>query len=374
MKGELAERLLSVVMGWDASNVAEERPVIQMLAEYKYDEYQQYSPGMRFIESLALWLNQFDKSEREPALNFIKDNLVFISLEEMTHLVAISFNDFIKPKLIEKVAKYLEKDPFEQMKEVVSDLNYEISLRRCLFLGLSDGAHIDIFRRYNNSLSNEQICLSYDIPNKKLCELKEELSKDIDESLKNNNKDLQIEKKFNTIVLLDDFTGSGISYLRKEGDEWKGKISKVISEIKNQKNIFSKKIDVFIVLYIATEKAKTYLLEVLQQYKEDFCKETNFTLITVMNLEGINVETEKHSDFLELAKNHFDEIIIDKHFKKGNYKRPFLGFDECALPIVIFHNTPNNTLPIIWFGDKCKVKGLFPRVSRHKEELYEKNT
>jgi len=45
-------------MEWSNEDIARQRPVLQALASSKYDEYQQFSPGMRFVESLALWLQQ----------------------------------------------------------------------------------------------------------------------------------------------------------------------------------------------------------------------------------------------------------------------------------------------------------------------------
>jgi hypothetical protein len=51
MRDALAERLLANVMAWTPEDVARERPVLQALAALKYDEYQQFSPGMRFVES-----------------------------------------------------------------------------------------------------------------------------------------------------------------------------------------------------------------------------------------------------------------------------------------------------------------------------------
>jgi len=57
MKDALAEQLLATVLGWKPSDVAKERPVLQAMASLKYDEYEQFSPGLRFLESLALWLN-----------------------------------------------------------------------------------------------------------------------------------------------------------------------------------------------------------------------------------------------------------------------------------------------------------------------------
>ena len=59
MRDALAERLLANVMQWTPADVAEQRPKLQALAAFKYDEYQQFSPGMRFVESLALWLDFF---------------------------------------------------------------------------------------------------------------------------------------------------------------------------------------------------------------------------------------------------------------------------------------------------------------------------
>ncbi len=80
MRDALAERLLAEVMGWTPEDVARERPSLQAMAAYKYDEYQQFYPGMRFVESLALWLRQFTAGEeRRIAYDFIRKRLVFCS-------------------------------------------------------------------------------------------------------------------------------------------------------------------------------------------------------------------------------------------------------------------------------------------------------
>ncbi len=92
MRDILAERLLARVMKWNPQDLARERPDLQALAALKYDAYQQFSPGMRFIESLALWLEQFTKDEeRRTAYKFVRERLVFISEVEMKHLVKHHF-------------------------------------------------------------------------------------------------------------------------------------------------------------------------------------------------------------------------------------------------------------------------------------------
>src|SRR5260370_4777780 len=104
MKDQLVEELLAKVMGWqNPQDFVEHGLPLQAIAAYKYDEYQQFSPGMRFIESLALWLGQFETIEqRRTAPKFVRDRLVFISSAELNHLVSISYPHHIPPFLLSK--------------------------------------------------------------------------------------------------------------------------------------------------------------------------------------------------------------------------------------------------------------------------------
>src|SRR5688572_30264389 len=73
----LADRLLRAVMGWEGEEVDPEKlelvGMMNDLALYKYNQYQQYRPGLQFIESLALWLDQFTTAkEREVAFDYIR--------------------------------------------------------------------------------------------------------------------------------------------------------------------------------------------------------------------------------------------------------------------------------------------------------------
>src|SRR5487761_1807079 len=109
MKDELAERLLALIMKWNAQDIARERPDLQALAVHKYNGYEQFSAGMRFVENLALWLAQFENDEdRSLAYSLIKSRLVFVSPAELTHLVSIAFPDFIRHMLVKTVGKQIQ--------------------------------------------------------------------------------------------------------------------------------------------------------------------------------------------------------------------------------------------------------------------------
>jgi len=55
------------------------------------------------------------------------------------------------------------------------------------------------------------------------------------------------------------------------------------------------------------------------------------------------------------------------HMQKGKTPDAKYGYGDCGLPVILHHNTPNNSLAILWFYENCTIRGLFPRVQRHKE-------
>jgi hypothetical protein len=371
LKDALAERLLANVMGWSPQDVANERPDLQALAAYKFDEYQQFSPGMRFIESLALWLKQFDTDEeRKVAFNFVRNRLVFVSASEMAHLVAISYPDVIRPLLTTRVAKE-EQMPDWLVSKIVDSVNFRVLLRQSLFLGLSDGSHTDVFRRSNPEISHEQVLRTQEISRERASEMTNSLRRDLESIL--GRQPSPAESRFRMVFLLDDFSGSGISYLRMEpeGSSYapKGKIANFYRNVRNENGELSdllspSDLSVSLVLYMATEHAKRHL-DVMGQKVFD---NVPFT-VHIVNLlrDTTNIEETDDAAFIAILKKYYDDSIETKHYLRGRHEKPYLGFDQCALPLVLYHNTPNNSVPLLWFDEGRRFRGLFPRVSRFRD-------
>lgn len=366
MRSALAEKLLVKIMNWLPEEISKERPLLQALANFKYDEYQQFSPGTRFIESLVKWLSQFEEiDERRYAYDFIKDHLIFISNNQITHLVNITYADKINPIIVDKTASSINISKYFVLK-ISKSTHYKTILRRSLFIGLSDGSKIDQLRRSYTRISNEQVLSTYSISNDKITDMLNELKKD------------GIKKKFNTVFLIDDFTASGTSYFRKKEGKWGGKIYKFINSIYGQDPDIKfselmespESLDIHIIFYIATEDAIEKLNNNILEFKTEHPSYNfQFTIETVQLL-GRNIKDNvlRETKFVDLIKKYYDDDINDSHYKMGKHDDPHLGFNECSLPLVLNHNTPNNSLPMLWFPEDKKYTGLFPRVTRHKNE------
>lgn len=370
MRKDLAEGLLAKTMGWSDDEKASERAYLESFASYKYDEYQQFSPGRRFIESLALWLNQFDEgADRRAAYDFVRRRLLFISTSEMNHLVELTFPTVVRRRLIADTAAALSVDDF-RVKAIVETTEYRKRLRQTLVLGLSDGARTDWFRRANpQELSNEQVFHAYDVSDPKTAGMVDDLRKHLGKIL--GREATEDEARFRYVVLLDDFSGSGTSFVRDDGKGgWTGKIAKIVQNLMTDGNlgdaIAKDGVKIIIVLYVAADQAIDYIAEHLQ--KLDFGKGAiEFEVIHKLGPQT-PLDDERDKAILDLVGDDrfFDEDADDEHSKVGKASKRY-GFAGCRLPLVLAHNSPNNSIYLLWGEDDQRVTGLFPRVSRHRK-------
>lgn len=369
MKNELAESILKDTMEhWDTIRLTKEINDIQIISGIKYDDYQQYTHGMRYIESLALWLRQFDSiEEKEKAYNLIKEKLIYISEEEMRQLIMFSFPMIMKKYLLEKTKSFCVKNNIMELEERRKIYHYY--MRSSLFLGLSDGSHIDFFRRHNSELSNEQVFVHYDFSENKASDMLNELNEDLLVREIKNKHMHNSDVKFESFFLIDDFTGSGKSYIRKSDKGWKGKINAFYERLKKV-GYDLENIEIHLVLYIATKKSLRYIKEQAKEY----AVEKGIREITIDAIQVVYpIDWENNKELSQLLEGNYGKNIklgrktfVDKHFNVGEGNHPYYGFGDCSLPLVLYHNTPNNSLPILWYSWGNEVDALFLRVTRHK--------
>ena len=367
MNKDLALRLLSQVMNWDFAKSTEEFSWLSLMVDYKYDHYQGYSPGARFLVHLISWLKQFPTDEqRNVAYEYIRNRLVFISQREMHHLI-----DLTMPKLNQNARRFLAKKMSLKLYETWGDVSAERAIKllriRTLYIALSDGARIDIFRRENEGdVSNEQVVASVEISQQKWESLSIKLRKRLDAEGFNAE-----EAKFERICLIDDFTGSGASLIRNEEDVWDGKVpDKFYKQIK-ESGIIGKYIHhgalVQIHHYLASNQAQITINQEINNFApsaSELVFETSFSHVLTGN---IVLNDGGDAKLVALVKDWYDPKIQSTHTRENIW----FGYRECGLPLVLYHNTPNNSLAFLWASSPVnsdspnRMRPLFPRKQRH---------
>lgn len=377
MNQDLALKVMGEIMRWDDDEARKEFRWLKLMARLKFDGYRDFQAGMRFIESLATWLQQFDQEERKVAYTFVKERLVYVGPGEVRRLVEQFFPNTIRQRIVQTVASDLGIKPYTVLTNPSATGAIDRLRRQTLVLGLSDGARMDIVRHSNvGRLSNEQLVLAPQIDTEKW--------KDLLESLRDDLKDK--DALFRVIYLVDDFAGTGTSFLRynKKKKKWSGKLTRFRTSLfnaindKNVGNIVSPDWQLCAHHYMATSDARAKMttneLSARKPLAADgWPGEVHLSFATVFD-ERLPIVEGKDDDFIALAQKYYDPIIETKHTAVGGVKHIGLGYGGCALPIVLEHNTPNNSAALLWAettgGERNGVtapamRPLFRRRQRH---------
>jgi len=371
VKESLAEQLLGIELEWDTPTAKEEIGKLRHLATVKYDNYRNFMPGKRFMESLALWLRQFKTvNERQIAYSFILDRIVYISEAQMDHLVDLLYPQVVVPKLLEQAGEK-ESLPSYQRKKIRTSETFKDLRRKTLFVAMSDGARMDTFRR-KHALNNEQVAVSLYLSSKKWKSMQKHLVKWL---AKNK---IKSEAAFENIFLIDDFSGSGNSI--------KNKLEKFIDDCLGtfkKPGILGKFCitggpKIFVVTYLGTKRAESRLKEHIKTFQEKMEKPyfASCNILSPLQLfaDSLKVPQEDNNNdqaFDQLLDDYYDDRLEDESTETGGTDVKH-GYARCALPLVLFHNCPNNSVYLLWgetdkSRNKPGLKALFPRIARHWE-------
>ena len=138
MNQDLGLKILGQIMNWSDDRAREEFRWLRLLARLKYDGYRDFQAGMRFIESLATWLQQFKTDERETAYSFARRTLVYIGPSEMQRLVEQFYPGTVRDRLVRTVAAERSIPTYRLLANAGARAAVERLRRQTLFMGLSD--------------------------------------------------------------------------------------------------------------------------------------------------------------------------------------------------------------------------------------------
>jgi hypothetical protein len=375
---DLALKVLGQIMNWTDERAREEFRWLRLMARLKYDGYRDFQAGMRFIESLATWLQQFRPEERETAYAFVRSTLVYVGPREMQRLVEQFYPRTVRERLIAMVSQERGIPAYRVLADREARAAAERLRRQTLFMGLSDGARIDILRHTNVGLiSNEQLVLATQVDKDKWVDLLDNLRQDLGDP----------KARFRLAYLIDDFAGTGTSLLRwnEEKRAWKGKLirfrdSFVAATSALKDPIFESGWELGIHHYIASAAAAQAIVQRQEKAAGELTGESwagsvraSFGTVLPADLP-LDAAPPRYDAFVRLTQTYYDPKIRTKHTDVGGVTHLGLGYGGCALPLVLDHNTPNNSVALLWAetegGDRDGVvapamRPLFRRRQRH---------
>lgn len=368
MKHETAFKFIGEQLEWTDADFAKEFRELQLMIDHKYDGYQGFQPGTRFHVNLLNWLSQFTTmAEKKTAYQLVKDRLAYVSQREMHHLVS-QMMPIIERNAHHRVAKEMQTPLYKTYIDHAAIARVVQLLRRTLYVGLSDGARIDVFRRYNEGkVSNEQVVAFSEITESKWKDLCDELKK----SLMATGMDQATAEghaTFESICLVDDFSGSGSSLLRKHLIKgWGGKITKFYkSSVSHLGSFLSKDCVLHVHHHLASAKARGQIEQDLAAFAPEhplFQYDVSFSY--VLPPEVVIGDHTEDAALTTLIKAYYDDGIEDEHTGEDIW----YGYKQCGLPLVLEHNTPNNSIALLWAESKPeatpRMKPLFARRKRH---------
>ena len=376
MNDRMGLSLIAEVMGWpgDQARATQEYAWLRMMSLVKYDGYSFFRAGVRFIEALATWLKQFEPRDREAAYTFVKTRLVYFSLPEIQCLVENFIPEVVTPNLRSVVASDLGVKPYEVWKDSQGVAEFNRRLRKILFVGLSDGSRIDLLRRSNFSrISQEQVVPMMNVDFEKWRDLNDNLVR---------HDGMKAGEKFEDVYLVDDFTASGTTFIRQVDGEWKGKLKKfndIVVHARGQLGPqfpLAERYSLHVHHYISSHQARKNLDDRLAAAATDWQEKSFGTYNISESLvlpETLPLSKPGDDAILRLCDEYYDHTLfkqLEKHCREAGMDTMKLGYAKCALPIVLEHNTPNNSIPLLWAetsgGERAHAMvPLFFRRARH---------
>lgn len=294
------------------------------------------------VEWLSNFRNDDDQVQRKEQINalYLLSKFMYFGNTELRELLRCIYRDLFKYRVIRKIRE--ENSDTTDSNFLAHQFRIELNSTRFLGVGnpSESGVHLLYYFRQENKLSKHFFINPLDI-------FQTQSVKTVDEEGRERvSYDINLaEGQVKRYIFIDDFCGSGTQ--AKEYSE------KIVELIKN----INPAIEVSYLMLFGTETG-------IQSVKD----ETKFDVV-----EAIYTIDESFKCFSDASRYYSvlsESEEVDKSYTEalcrryGNELFPGhpLGYKDCQLLLALFHNTPDNTLPIFWSSDNWSP--IFKRYSK----------
>ena len=280
------------------------------------------------------WLSNFKEKERESLL-FLLTQFIYLSKLQIDNMLVSIYRDFYKYVIVENYR--LNNNDTTDISSINNHFNNSKSKSRFIPIG-------------NPSESSSSLLGEF----RKTNSIKKDLFIERSELLNLTLGDIE------HFVFIDDICGSGHQAYNEN--------KKYVSHIKNR--FPHSKIHYYSLVgleegleYLNKNRDYDYLESVLRLDKTYKCFSSE-SRIFKNNEDSINQD-----DLKEICEYYgiqlYESILLRQRYDVSQANHHKLGYNDSQLLIGFYHNTPDNTLPIIWYNeDMITWNPIFPRANK----------
>lgn len=284
--------------------------------------------GPKIIE----WLDNFDNDTEKEYAIYLLSRLMYFGSSSIRNLLKALYRDLYRYPIIDKI-RHNNGDTLDS--QIIEPL-FKNELKSTRFLGVGNpsesGVHLLYYFRQENKIPKDLFINTDDI-----IEYDANGKISLHESLK--------EVKY--FVFIDDICGTG-----KQATSNTSNVKRCVEKIHK----------------VAPNSQILYFMIFGMSKGIQIIRESNLydQIEAVIELdESYRCFSDESRYFDEHYTRDVAQSIAYKHGNKLIGSKNALGFGNCQLLLSMHHNTPNNTLPIIWYDeDNSKWKPIFKRYNK----------
>ncbi len=299
--------------------------------ELFHDYQPTQSVAFSFKSRLENWLSNLNSDEDRKTLFKILPHIFYVGNKEFINLFRVAYDEIIAKWLID--VNNISFDNIGDAKTQIDD-----SLRECWICPITDSLNINSFFHINN------------IPGNGWNEWKPQwYTIERGNHLWNTYRDYIVDNGIRKLILLEDFVGSG------------SQVSGVVDFVMNQRL----DLDVLLIPLINCTTGHKSFIDLETRHDrlkyQAVLKPSNNCFVTRMQVTGEPDDFEQFRDLLQRCY-----LQVSNNIPQSGLLKPYspYGYRETGGLIVMYSNTPDNTIPAIhWNSDTWNP--IFPRHSRN---------
>ena len=312
--------------------------------------------------SVEEWLKNFEEGEEQDEALFLLSKCMYFGHSNIRAILRTLYRDKFRSTVIQEI----RADFDGTLDSGIIEEEYKKRLQRTRFLGVGNpsesGVHLLYYFRQENK-----------IPRKLFINTDELFANDSGEAIRLSEK----HKDVNRIVFIDDLCGSGSQATSNYGVKpCVEKLRKLENPIKiSYLMMFGTKDGIDVIRKVTIKDSDVRLFDEAEAVMELNESYKCFSEKSRYFKEEDNDMKEKACEMSYKYGKVLIDKIIDKDYHRvlGDEERAeliehrALGFGDCQLLLSMQHNTPNNTLPIIWFDED---DSLWTPIFRRYNKVY----